>query len=305
MDVRQLRYVAAVARTRHFTHAAEQLGVAQPALSQAVALLERQIGVVLFERSSRRVHLTAAGKLFVERAEHILEQLDALQRNMLEHAQLLLGQINVGTMVFFFFGKTQLADVVAEFTQMHTGVELIIDNYTVDQNLEAIRSGEIDLALLNVVESASYGDLAFEILDHDEIAAAFPPGHHLAGRTQIRFSDLREERFVTYKSGSTMHDVMSELSRDAGFTPHAAVQSQNIILVRSLISAGVGVSIGPKSYLMSPGPPVAIVPLLPLHKIAIAMVTHPNRAANPAARALVEFLRERYTASSGALLGNP
>src|SRR5215510_14326043 len=169
MDIRQLRYVVAVARTMHFTHAAEQLGVAQPALSQAIALLERQIGVSLFERSSRRVQLTSAGKLFVERAEQILAQLDSLQKSMLAHSQLLLGKINVGTMVFFFLGQTRLSQAVAEFTQLHPGIELDIDNHTVDQNIDAIRSGKLDLALLNVVEGASYPDLKFDFLDHDEI----------------------------------------------------------------------------------------------------------------------------------------
>lgn len=279
----------------HFTHAAEQLGVAQPALSQAVALLERQIGVALFERSSRRVQLTAAGRLFAERAEQILADLDSLQKSMLAYAQLLLGKINVGTMVFFFLGQSRLSDAVAEFTHMHPGVELVIENYTVDQNLDAVHSGKLDLALLNFVEGASYQDLKFDILDHDDIAVALPPGHHFSDRAQIEFSDLREESFVTYKAGSTMHEVMSGLSRAARFTPRVAVQSQNIILVRSLISAGVGVSIGPKSYLVSPGPPVAVVPLSPSPRIAIAMVTHPNRAANPAARTLVDFLRQRFT----------
>jgi len=296
MDVRQLRYVIAVARAMHFTHAAEQLGVAQPALSQAIALLERQLGVSLFERSSRRVQLTAAGKLFVERAEQILSQLDSLQKSMLAHSQLLLGKINVGTMVFFFLGQSRLSDAVAEFTHLHPGVELVIDNHTVDQNVDAVRTGSLDLALLNVAEGVSYGDLKFDVLDHDEIAVALPPGHHLSGHEQIQFSDLRDESFVTYKVGSTMYDVMSALSREAKFAPRAAVQSQNIILVRSLISAGVGVSIGPKSYLMSPGPPVAVIPLAPVQRIAIAMVTHPNRTSNPAARTLVEFLRQRFTA---------
>jgi DNA-binding transcriptional LysR family regulator len=296
MDVRQLRYVVAVARTMHFTHAADQLGVAQPALSQAVALLERQLGVALFERSSRRVQLTAAGKLFVDRAEQILTQLDALQKNMLAHAQLLLGKISVGTMVFFFLGQTRLSDAVAEFTHLHPGIELAIDNNTVDQNLDAVRTGKLDLALLNVVEGAKYEDLKFDVLDHDEIAVALPLGHHLSERSKIEFSELKDESFVTYKPGSTMHEVMSALSRVARFTPRVAVQTQNIILVRSLISAGVGVSIGPKSYLASPGPPVALVPLVPSQKIAIAMVTHPSRTANPAARFLVDFLRQRFTA---------
>src|ERR1700734_1348669 len=100
MEIRQLRYVVAVARTMNFTQAAAVLGIAQPALSQAVAQLEKQLAISLFNRNSRRVELTAAGRLFVERAEKILRELDNLQHNMLDHAEALHGSVNVGTMVF-------------------------------------------------------------------------------------------------------------------------------------------------------------------------------------------------------------
>jgi DNA-binding transcriptional LysR family regulator len=279
----------------HFTRAAEQLGVAQPALSQAVALLERQLGISLFERSSRRVQLTTAGRLFVERADLILKQLDSLQNSMLAHAEVLLGKVNIGTMVFFFLGQSRLSDAVAEFTQQHPGVDLVIENYSLDQNLDAVRTGALDLAFLSVVENASCEDLSFDVLGQDEIAVMLPPGHHLAGRSLLEFSELRDENFVTYKTGTTMHNVLEALCRKAAFTPRVAVQSHNIILIRSLISAGVGVSIGPKSYLSSPGPPVAVVPLSPPYQIAIAMVVHPNRTGNPAAKAMVDFLRLRFT----------
>lgn len=294
MDVRQLRYVVAVARTSHFTHAAAELGVAQPALSQAIALLEKRMAVTLFDRSRRRVRLTAAGRLFVERAEKILAEFDSLQSNMQEHAQLLRGQINVGAMVFFFHGKSQLSAVIADFIKIHPGVDLTVSNSTVSDSLDALRSGQIDVALLNITEDAAYSDLEFAVVGHDDIVAALPPGHRLGRRERIKFSELRDEAFVVYKPGSTMHAALIRLGRKAGFTPRPAVHSQNIILVRALVSASVGVSIGPKSYLMSPGPPVEVVALDPTQRVSITMATRPNVGANPAARAFVTFLQERF-----------
>jgi DNA-binding transcriptional LysR family regulator len=294
MDVRQLRYVVAVARTKHFTHAAEQLGVAQPALSQAISLLEKRMAVALFDRSSRRVELTAAGRLFVERAERILADLDSLKLNMFEHAELLRGQVNVGSMVFFFFGIMPLADIVTDFIKIYPGVELSLDNNSVNDSLDALRLGKIDVALLNITENTAYPDLDFTVIGHDDIVAALPPDHRLADRSLIRFSELCDELFIVYKPGSTMRNALNTLSRSAGFAPRAAAHSRNIILVRSLVSAGAGISIGPKSYLMSPGPPVAVVPIEPAHKIALTMVTRPNVDANPAAKAFVAFVRERF-----------
>jgi DNA-binding transcriptional LysR family regulator len=197
-------------------------------------------------------------------------------------------------MVFFFHGKSPLARVIADFVKLHPGVDLTVSNSTVSDSLGALRSGEIDVALINITEDAAYSDLEFTVVGHDDIVAALPPGHRLGRRQRIKFSDLRDEAFIVYKTGSTMHTALNALCRKAGFTPRPAVHSQNIILVRSLVSASIGVSIGPKSYLMSPGPPVDVVALDPLQRISITMATRPNIGANPAARAFVTFLRERF-----------
>lgn len=294
MDFRQLRYVVAIAHAMHFTRAAEELGVAQPALSQAIALLEKRLDVALFVRNSRRVQLTPAGRMFVERAEQILREIDSLQRNMQEHAQTMRGQVNIGTMVFFFFGRAQLAEAVSDFVKTHPGVEISVENNTIEDSLEAVRAGEIDIALINMPDNVTCPDLHVATIGHDEIVAALPPNHRLATNKEISLPDLHDEPFIAYKPGTTMHDALNALSMSAGFHPRASVRSRNIILVRSLVSAGAGVSIGPKSYLMSPGPPVETVPLVPRRQVSIAMVTRPGAQENRAARALIDFFRTRF-----------
>src|SRR4051794_7633754 len=98
MDIRQLQYFLAVARLRHFTQAAEELRVAQPALSQQIRQLEQDLGVQLFERTSRRVRLTAAGTALVERAERIVIDLDRIRSEMGAFAGLLRGQLAIGAL---------------------------------------------------------------------------------------------------------------------------------------------------------------------------------------------------------------
>src|SRR5262249_26180025 len=150
---------------------------------------------------------------------------------------------------------------------------LTVSNSTVSDALGTLRAGNIDVALLNITEEADYSDLKFVPLGHDDIAAALPPGHRFGGRQRIKVSELRDEGFIVYRPGSTMHDALNTLSRKSGFTPRAAARSQNIILVRSLVSASIGVSIGPMSYLLSPGPPVNVVALDPIQRISITMAT--------------------------------
>ena len=294
MDFRHLRYVVAIARTMHFTRAAEELGVAQPALSQAIALLEKRLDVSLFVRTSRRVQLTPAGRMFVERAEQILREIDSLQRNMQEHAEVMRGQVNIGTMVFFFFGRAQLAEAVSDFVRIHPGVEISLENHTIEDSLEALRAGEIDVALINMPDNVTCPDLHVTTVGHDEIVLALPPNHRLAANREISLSDLRDEPFIAYKPGTTMHDALNALLMSAGFHPRVSVRSRNIILVRSLVSAGAGVSIGPKSYLISPGPQVETIPLVPRRQVSIAMVTRPGVQENRAARALIDFLGARF-----------
>src|SRR4026209_172495 len=98
MDIRQLQYFLTVARLRHFTQAAEELRVAQPALSKQIRQLEYDLGVRLFERTSRRVQLTAAGTALVERAERILIDMDHIRSEMGEFAGLLRGELAIGAL---------------------------------------------------------------------------------------------------------------------------------------------------------------------------------------------------------------
>lgn len=300
MKLRHLRYALELGRTRHFTQAAERLGIAQPALSQAIAALEKELAVALFVRTSRRVQPTEAGARFLERAERILGDLDDLQAEMQEHAVSLRGRVTVATMVFF--GATRLPPVVAEFARLHPGVELAIESRSKHDSLEGLRRGTLDAALLHVAEAADYPELAFHVLERDEIAAALAAGHPLAGRERLAFAELRDEPFIMFEPGSTMHDALRTLTREAGFAPRAIAHSQNINLVRAMVSAGVGVSIGPRSYLLSAGPPVAAVPLAPSRSIAISLVTGGSAEANPAARALVALLRARFDTPSLSVL---
>src|SRR5262249_15781556 len=161
--------------------------------------------------------------------------------------ELLRDEVNIGTMVFFFVGRTQLAATVAEFLRIHPGVELSMENNTIDDSLDKLRAGNIDIALLNMPENTSFDDLEVTIIGHDEIVAGVWPEHRFAARKMISLSELCEEAFVAYKAGSTMHDVLEAILKSERIPLRVAVKTRNIILVRSLVSAGAGVSIGPRS----------------------------------------------------------
>jgi DNA-binding transcriptional LysR family regulator len=294
MELRHLRFAVALARAMNFTRAADAMGVAQPALSQAIAALEKELGVALFDRTSRRVRLTGAGALFVERAERVLTDIDAMQGQMQEHAVALRGRVVISTMLFF--GETRLPPIVAAFNRLHPGVEIVVRNDTTRRSLDGVRDGSMDIAFFNASDAGTYPDLTFTTVAGDEIVAVLPPGHRFAKRLRLCFADLADEAFVGYEPGSTMYDALVELAQIAGFIPRVVVRSRSTVLVRAFVAAGIGVSTGSRSFCSSPGPAVVTVPLLPAVQISVTMATSPRSAANPAARALADFFLERFHA---------
>ena len=293
MELRHLRFAVELAHAMNFTRAAASLGVAQPALSQAIAALEKELGLALFERTSRRVRLTGAGVLFVERAERVLGEIDALQNQMHEHAMAIRGRVTISTMVFF--GETRLPPMIAAFSRLHPGVEVVLRSDTMRRSIEALRAGTLDIAFFNAPDASTDPDLTFTTVDSDEIVAVLPPDHRFETRARIRFADLADELFVGYEEGSTMNDVLERLAHEAGFLPRVTVRSRSTVLVRSLVAAGIGVSTGSKAFYSSIGPAVTVVPLVPPVRIVVTMATAARLV--PAARVLVAFFLEQFGAT--------
>jgi LysR family transcriptional activator of glutamate synthase operon len=297
MDPRQLRFAVELGRTRHFTRAAERLGVTQPALSHAIAALERELGVTLFARTSRRVAPTAAGAALLAGAERILGDLEALRATVREHAEVLRGRIDVGTMLFL--GGTALPQLVAEFHRQHPGVEFVLHHDLTQDMLAGLRVGTLDVAFVNV-DAAAHRDLTFVGIDRDELAVAVPPQHRLAGARRVRLADLAGEPFIAYQTGSGLYTTFSAAAARAGFTPRVVVQCRDTNMVRALVSEGVGLALLPRSYLRTPGPDVAVVSLsAPRLEMLVTLGVRPAVDSNPAARAFVAFLRERIEVPGG------
>ncbi|HEU5327875.1 MAG TPA: LysR family transcriptional regulator, partial [Thermomicrobiales bacterium] len=152
MELRQLRYFVAVARRRHYTAAAEEIGVAQPALSQQIKLLERELGLDLFDRTGRRVRLTAAGEALLVRAERILADVASAEQEMAEFAGLARGRVIVGTLPSL--AERQLPGLLAGFHARHPGLDLVLREESTVRLLALAGSGDVDLALINELPAA-------------------------------------------------------------------------------------------------------------------------------------------------------
>src|SRR3954449_11017430 len=184
MELRQLRYLVAVAEEQHFTRAAAREHVAQPALSQQIQRLEAELGLKLVQRTTRRVAMTEAGELLVARARRAIAELDAAHAELQSLAGVQAGRLSVGAL--HTMGPVDLSLLLASFHRSHPGIELTVREQSSEELAEMLRVDEIDLAFLSVTEHIQSRGLTLAPLVSEEIVVVLPTAHPLARRPSVR-----------------------------------------------------------------------------------------------------------------------
>src|SRR5260370_30712600 len=202
MEMHQLRYVVAVARTRNFSRAAELCHVSQPSLSQQIQKLEDELGERLFDRMKREAKLTSHGETFLPRAVRILEETDAAKREAADAKGLLRGTVFVG--VLPTIAPYLLPDVMTTFTKKFPGVQIVVQEDTTAHLLKLLLACEIDFALA----SRPIPDRRLEVkeLFSEELLLALPPGHPLTRKRTVGANDLVGERLIVMQQDHCLGD---------------------------------------------------------------------------------------------------
>ena len=173
MDLRQLRYLVALAEEGNFTRAAANVHVAQPALSQQIRRLEDELGLALVERTTRRVSLTEAGGMLVVRARRVLAELEAAQTELEAVSGMYTGHVTIGAM--HTMGPVDLSLPVAIFRERHPNVGFTVREQSSEEMAEMLRVDELDLAFLSVTERVESHGLGLHRLVLEELVAVLPP----------------------------------------------------------------------------------------------------------------------------------
>lgn len=246
MELRQLQYAIQIAIERNFSRAAEKLHIAQPSLSQQLSKLEKEIGVLLFQRSTNSVELTHAGSLFVEKSQKILDMVEQLKKEMEDISQMKKGRLVVGSMPIT--GSTILPFVVPVFKAAYPDIEISLVEET-SVNLETLTmNGQTDISLLSLPLREE--SLIYETLLEEEIVLAVPPRHPLTQAIEpISISQLEKEAFIALKKGQGFRKLTLDLCQNAGIVPNIVFESSNMETVQSLVAAGMGIAFVP--YLIS------------------------------------------------------
>lgn len=294
MELRQLRYFVAVAHRKHFTQAAEELSLAQPALSQQIQHLERELGVTLFERTSRRVRLTSAGEALLVRAERILAEVEWAQMEMQEYTGLARGRVVIGALQSL--EAFRFPALLSRFHTRYPGIEIVLREEATERLLELLNTGQLDLTIIQIMDDSwplelTTSSIVTERLLTEELVLVVAPDHALAHHQNVTVEELRNEPFVMFKPGSGLRHTVIQSSLAAGFTPRILFESGELGTIRSLVAEGLGVSVLPRSVAKAPGREVAIVSLGPPPVRTILLAWHTNVYHAPAAAAFLSFIR--------------
>lgn len=244
MELRHLRYFRAVAEELHFGRAAEKLHIAQPPLSQQIRQLERELGVSLLTRSTRRVELTAAGGAYLKRAVAILDAVDDAGQQAKRVAHGLEGHLTIGCVGSATYSV--LPRLVRAMRDALPGVEMSIrGEMLAPAQIDALLSGDVDIALLR--PPVDHADIRCETLRRDRLIAALPAGHPLAERDVLGVGDLQDEDFISHagQGRSVMSGLLNAVCADAGFAPRIRHEVSETSTLATLVAAGLGVAVVP------------------------------------------------------------
>lgn len=286
MEWSQLEYFQVVARTQHFTQAAAELSLSQPALSRSMAGLEHELGTPLFDRQGRNVVLNSYGKVFLEYVE---EALRAVQEGK-ERIQEMLGIARQSVSLAFLptLGVDFVPKLVNGFYADHPDVQFHLWQNPHETVVAQLENGEIDLGLCLAPPKDS--KLEWHALFSEELYVIVPSGHPLALQGSIRLADIADEPFVGLKHSTGLRNITDELFEQAGITPRITFEGEEVPTIAGLVGAGLGVSMIPNWS----GLDLSSVKLLqvsaPICSRTIGLATMANRKLSDVAQRLKEHI---------------
>lgn len=289
MTFRHLECFVAVAEHLHFTKAAKQLKIAQPALSQQIKRLEEGLGVALFIRSNRRVELSEYGRALLPRAQQLLHQANVAAGEIREMAGLARGRLRIGasgTIAAFL-----LPEILAEYRRRHPNIIVEITQQRSEPILDLVEAGKLDIGLIRL----PFRKTNLEITDvlTEPLYAALPAQHAAASHDVISLGGLRNDPFIMPVAATEpFYAVAVDLCAAAGFSPNIILAGAEYTTVFRLVGMGMGVSIVSRfatNLTVAPSPVFVRIDD-PKAMTRIVTVANPAEMLSPATQAIAALI---------------
>jgi len=303
IDTARFRAFLAVAECGSFTAAAVALNITQPAVSQHVAKLEREVGATLLERSARRVALTPAGEVLLRHARRLLTGLDDARRELAAVARSDAGGLRVA--VFPSAAATFAPAVIARLLAAFPKVNVAMSELDPPAAVPRVLGGDAELAVVYsypLVSGPPDPRLVCEQIGVDRMAVAVPADSVLAARPEIELADLAVHTWIA-PGASACRDALAEACRRAGFAPDVAAETNDYQAMLRMVGAGVGVAVVPRLVAsMAPAGSVVLRPLARSRLERVASVAYRAQAAlTPAMQLMNTLLAEAAQETAGPL----
>lgn len=285
MELRQLEYFQMVSRLNNITRAAEQLHVAQPSITVAIQKLEDELGVPLFDRSQKQITLTAEGRVFLQRVEHILRSLQDAILEMSDYKELQKGTIKLG--IPPMIGSFLFPQIFANFQKLYPLLNLSITeegSLTIQKLLE---QGELDLSIIILAQTSPL--LETITITKGEILACIPPAHPLTDMPVIPFEKLRDQPLILLQEGTYHRQIIIAECHKHQFTPNIILSSSQIETIRGLVAKGVGISFLLDAIARKSSDIVSRPLADPVH-IEIGLAWKRDKYLSSASQAFIEFI---------------
>jgi DNA-binding transcriptional LysR family regulator len=288
MQLHQLTYAIAVAEDHSFTRAADRLRLAQPSLSRQIRLLERELGVQLFNRGPGQgsVTLTADGDALLPFIRRVLSDVEATGAEARALSGMGAGRLSVGATPSLI--TSVLAPALVEFHDSHPGIDLLVVEAGSHQLVPQLATGEVDIAL--VVEPVNDAAVRTTALFDDPLVLAVAPGHPLAERRRVRVRDLDALPLVMFREGYDLREATLAACRDAGVEPRLVSQGGEMDGVLAFVAAGLGAAVVPAIALPGDATLIAIPFWQPALSRTVALAQRHDRPLARPAQALADQL---------------
>lgn len=286
MELRQLEHFLAVAEHGTFTAAAREVRIVQSALSTSIRNLENELGARLFERTTRRVLVTEAGRALLPAARRMLADTEAAREAVAAVAGAQSGHVTVGTIQTL--GHVDLPAELARFHRRFPGIRIHVRDTVMEELIEALRVGELDLSYL-VLDGPPPRGLMVHAEHHDDLVVIAGPEHRFAGRARVSLAEVSHEPLVDFGPRTLLSIRVRRMFADHGLTAEVMCESTQLDFQFGLVRHGLGVAIMTRGRAESAGLQYATL-VAPRSKWVVSLCSRGPEPVNPAAAALLEHL---------------
>ena len=293
MELRYLKYFVTVAERQNFTRAAEELHVAQPAISQQIKSLEDELGVSLLHRTKRSVKLTAAGNAFLLEAKEILAHAELSKQVARRAARGETGSLAIGCFSSAVAGF--LPELIQRYRAKFPAVRVHLFEMTPEQQLQAFAREKIDVGFTRPLAAKDEKNFVQERIYRDRLMLAVSETHPLAKARHIRLEKFAGEDFVMFKRSEApkLVDDMKQLCAKAGFTPQIVSEPPMMQTVLIAVAASIGVALVPGCVRSFRQPGIAFLAVRPISPAIDLVIARPKGEISPTVSAWLELVREQ------------